>query len=669
MDLRIFLAVVTVLLGTASLVVFWRRAGVIWRAINQGRPTNRFESAGERLSFVLGQVLGHRRLLQKPFSGILHFCIFSGFLVLLLDVLETLGQVVSPSFNLGPILDTVVDVFVVLVIVGLLLALFNRLVLKPKRFHGSNETDAFIILGMIALIMVGIIIRDAYYPLAAREVLGVAHPATQGHFLGYILAGLLAVPGWSSPTAAAVGYAVGYLLDIGVIMVFFAYLPYSKHFHVFTAVPNIYLHKTRPLGELLPEPPAESMAVKSYSDFTWKDLLDLYTCTECGRCQEACPANASGAPLSPKHVILELRDGLTGKLLETGTGGEDGESRPLAGGVVEAEALWSCTTCGACQEVCPVFIEHGPKIISLRAGLLEEGEAGDAGAQKALVSLDRQGNSFGQPSRRRAQWVKGLDFPVPDARKEAVDVLWFVGDYAAYDPRAQENTRLLARILHRAGVRFGILYEGEVNSGNDCLRMGEYGLFESLAEKNLKALETVEFTRIITADPHSLNALRNEYRKLGFERPVFHYTEFLLELVESGRLELHPLGITATYHDPCYLGRWNRIFDAPRSLLRRCGVEVVEMPRHGRFSFCCGAGGGRIWMSEAGTGERPADQRVKEALGLSGVTHLAVACPKDVVMFAASLSALGEESRLQVTDVAALVEAASRSGEAQTEAN
>jgi Fe-S oxidoreductase len=286
--------------------------------------------------------------------------------------------------------------------------------------------------------------------------------------------------------------------------------------------------------------------------------------------------------------------------------------------------------------------------------LLEDGDI-EANAQKVLVAWDRQGNSFGQPARKRPAWAKGLDVPIKDARKEPVDWLWFVGDFAALDPRVQRLSQLIARLLHQAGVDFGILYEGEVNAGNEALRIGEYGLFETLAQKNIQALNQAQYQRIFTTDPHSLNALKNEYQKLGFHREVRHYTEAFLELIETGRLTVRPLSMRATYHDPCYLGRWNGIVEAPRRLLERLGVELVEMPRHGVQSFCCGAGGGRIWMEETNITDRPANQRIREAMTLPDVHYFVVACPKDVSMFSASVTAMGVENVLRVVDMTELL--------------
>lgn len=653
MNFRLALELLTIVMALAAGGIFAARAYAIWGVMKKTRPSVRWDRIPERLWSLVVHVAGHRRMFRITLSGILHYFIFSGFLVLFLDVVETVGEIFHPGFTLGPVLAPLVDVWVLLVAIGIVLAMYNRAVLKPPRFEGSDERDAYVILALIAAIIVGIVIHDSFYPVLAATVFHVPDPASHAHFLGAALLGLWRTLGWTSPTAAMVGYTVGYVLDIGVVLAFLAYLPYSKHFHIFLAVPNIFFRSLRPKGEVLPQVPAESTPVRSYSDFHWKDVLDLFTCTECGRCQAVCPAYAAGQPLSPKMVILDLRDALVSRM----AAGSEGDPPPLAGGVIQPETLWACTTCGACQEACPVFIEHVPKIVGMRAALLEDGVV-DPNAQKVLMAWDRQGNSFAQPARKRPAWAKELSVPLKDARKEAVDWLWFVGDFASFDPRVQGLTRLVAQLLTEAQVDFGILYESEVNAGNEALRVGELGLFEALAEKNLAALESAQYQRIFTTDPHSLNALKNEYRKFGFERPVFHYTEAFLDLLNAQKLSLRPLGVRATYHDPCYLGRWNGITEAPRELIRRLGVDLVEMPRHGANSFCCGAGGGRIWMDESGITERPANQRIREALALPHVPYFIVACPKDVSMFSAAAASMGVEDRIRVVDVAELIGAA-----------
>jgi Fe-S oxidoreductase len=283
----------------------------------------------------------------------------------------------------------------------------------------------------------------------------------------------------------------------------------------------------------------------------------------------------------------------------------------------------------------------------------------DGNLQAVLEKLGRYGNSFGQSARNRAKWAKELPFKIKDARKEEVEYLWFVGDFASFDPSLQENTRIAARIFFQTGIDFGILYEDESNAGNDVRRVGEEGLFELLVEKNLKAFDKASFQRIVTTDPHSLNTLRNEYPQFGADLTVLHYTELLSEFIRTGRIQIeNSLDYTATYHDPCYLARYNGVTDAPREVMRSLGLRMVEMPRNGENTFCCGAGGGRIWMGDSGGPGRPAEMRIKEALELGGVDVFVVTCPKDVTMFRDAVKTLGVESRIAVKELLDLVEEA-----------
>jgi Fe-S oxidoreductase len=413
------------------------------------------------------------------------------------------------------------------------------------------------------------------------------------------------------------------------------------------------------------------MMLESVRDLSWKELLELDACTKCGRCHEACPARSAGLPLSPRDLVLDLRehadstlgtrlpfDPRRGRPLDGGA--RDGV---LAGGVIPAQTLWSCTTCLACVEVCPVGIEHVPLIVGMRRALVDKG-AVDKRLQDVLAKLAQHGNSFGQPARTRGKWTATLGAPVKDIRKEPAEYLWFVGDYASFDPRVQQATRAAATVLARAGVDFGILYEAERNSGNDVRRLGEEGLFEMLVAENEKALSRAQFGAVLTTDPHSLNALRNEYPFLSQAR-VVHVAELLARLLGDGSLQVtRPVSRTVTYHDPCYLARYNRVIAEPREVLRAVGATLVDMPRHGTRTHCCGAGGGRIWMEDTGVRERPSENRIHEALELDGVTDFVVACPKDVTMFEAAVVSTGARDRLRVVELSELVEEATRPPEA-----
>ncbi|HSL25965.1 MAG TPA: (Fe-S)-binding protein, partial [Acidimicrobiia bacterium] len=440
-------------------------------------------------------------------------------------------------------------------------------------------------------------------------------------------------------------------------LLFIAFIPYSKAMHMVVDVVGLALTDEDSARRL---PPIETLVVgAALPSLTDKELVDFDACTKCGRCHEVCPARTAGAPLSPRDLILDLRewaDARSNLDLWYGTGAEPRHEKAteIAGEVIAAETLWACTTCMACMEVCPVGIEHVPTIVGLRRRLVVLGDI-EPGLQNAFQALARAGNSFGQPAKQRARWTKGISFPVKDARSEEVDWLWFVGDYASFDPRAQQVTQMVARLLERAGIDFGILYEGERNSGNDVRRAGEEGLYEMLREQNLAALNSASYRQVFTTDPHSLNTLRNEY---GLEN-AYHYTSLLDQLIGSGQLQLGKLAGTATYHDPCYLGRYLEEYEAPRRLIRATGLELIDMGRCRSNSFCCGAGGGRIWMDDAGLAERPSENRIREAAALGDdVRYFVVACPKDLVMYGDAVKTTGFEDRLEVIDIAQVLERA-----------
>jgi succinate dehydrogenase/fumarate reductase iron-sulfur protein len=376
----------------------------------------------------------------------------------------------------------------------------------------------------------------------------------------------------------------------------------------------------RPFYDRLPE---RSLIRPVHDEF-----VRLDDCLECALCVSACPAIAGGF-VGPAAAARGERDG-----------------------------IWQCTTCRACVDSCPAGLDPLAAIVEMRRTLVERGDV-DPLLQRALQSVAMQGNSYGRAARMRARWTRGLDFTIPDARTEPVQYLWFVGDFASFDERVQRESQRLATILHDAGVSFGLLFDGERNAGNDVRQCGEQGLFEMLVERNMAALESAQFEAIFTTDPHSLNTLRNDYPRYGLDKPVYHYSELLADLAAEGALALGPAlaGTRVTYHDPCYLARYNGITDAPRRLITATGAELVEMPRHGTNTFCCGAGGGRIWSTESETGERPSEQRIREAQALGDIEYFVVSCPKDLTMYTAAALAVGGVE-FEVLDLTALLERA-----------
>lgn len=619
----------------ACLACGWRaRHQVV--ALRRAYPTARSDQPAERLGGVLVAVGLHRKLLERPLSGTIHALIFVSFFVLFTVTIEAFGSRLFPGFSLKPVggetwIAWLQDIFAVLMLVGVGLAMVNRYWIRPARFEGSDPIDALLIYVLIILIVATQLLESAFAAASPWRPVASA--------LGVALQPMFGNP-------AALGSASAWL-HMAAILAFLVYIPGSKHRHMFLAAPALYFRNLQPKGQL-PTVPAKraGQGAKTLSDWDWKQEIDLLSCTECGRCQAVCPAFAAGLPLSPKTLITDLRDALLA--------GED--QQPVIDQWVDESTLWACTTCRACMEVCPIGIEHVPKIVDLRRTLIEDGRV-SKDLQTALTNFGRAGNSMGKPARMRPKWTKDLPFAIKDARAEAVDLLWFVGDFASYDPRAQQVTQHVARLLHAAGVDFGILYEAERNSGNDVRRAGEEGLFEQLAQENIAALSACRFNRIMTTDPHGLNALRNDYIQFGGSFDVSHHTTILHGLVSGGRLAISPTlpPSTVTYHDPCYLGRYNGEFDAPRELIRLAGHRLHDMRRCRENSFCCGAGGGRIWQNDEGTKERPSENRIREALTIEDVRIFAVACPKDKVMYSAAVNALGVEQRLAVLDVAELM--------------
>ena len=651
---------VVVLLAAGSL--FARRSLLLVRLNRLGRPVERSGDLARRLQREGSQVLGQRKLFQRPLPGLMHALIFWGFLVLLTTVLEAMGQAIDPDFALPLIgragwLGLVQDVFAFLVLVGIAIALWIRLVQRPERFVGSHTRDAYRILAWITLIVLTLFLADGL-----RIAQGVNESPATWTPISHPFA--LPFEGLSAGSQRALEQLFLWI-HLLLILGFLVYLPYSKHLHIGTSSFSVYRSSTRPRGTLTPLPISmealeageQSLGASTIPGLTRKELLDLYACTECGRCQSACPAWNTGKPLSPKLLVMDLRDQLLEEgpsILQSRRHGEEPEGMALVPGVVDDEVLWACTTCGACMRECPVDIEHIDHVVDLRRSLVMEESRFPREVGTLLRSIENGGNPWGMPQADRAAWADGLDVRVLAEGDEAPEVLYWVGCAGAFDDRAKTVSRALARVLQHAGVSFAILGPREMCTGDPARRAGNEYLFQTLAERNIGTLSSAGTTTIVANCPHCYNTLRNEYPTYGGTFEVLHHTELLARLVSEGRLQpSREVRTLLTYHDPCYLGRHNDVFEEPRALLEAVpGVETVEMPRHGHRGFCCGAGGARMWMEER-IGKRINQERMDEAAS-TGARTVGVACPYCLIMLDDAARSRGDET--QVLDVAQILD-------------
>lgn len=646
----------------AAVGIFAWRVTYLIRLLRLGRADNRFDQIPARIKRVIAYVFGQLRLLEEPLVGIPHLFIFYGFVVFLLATTSMLIQGLFPGLHIPTVDENrffapVLDLFAVLVLAGLAVSSFRRYVLRPA---GLQLTiDAAIVNSLIAALMLTFLFAGTFQILSVQGESAAWRPVEQQ--LAAWLAGVSTLQ-----ENALTFFQVFWWLHLLIVLSFLVYLPYSKHMHLLAAPFSVFFSQLGQPGQVALSAATEGhMGAERLEEFTWRQLLSAFACAECGRCERACPSHQCSEPCSPRQLIHNLKVQLLHygpELLSKARATADGGEPALIGGLISPAELWSCTTCLACAEHCPVFNEHLSIMVDLRRRLIERGIV-DTRLNEALANLGRYGNSFGQSERKRAVWTQGLGFKPKDARKEKVEWLWYLGEYNCYHPLLQGVTRSMARVLQTGQVDFGILYEAERNSGNDARRVGEEGLFEMLREKNTAVLQKAQFHNLLSTDPHVYNVLKNEYPDINHGRhPVFHYSELLADLLSSGKLTVtNPLSYRVTYHDPCYLGRYNHVYDAPRRVLHSLGVHLKEMPRNRSSSLCCGGGGGRVWMAEVGEAQsRPSESRVREAASLPGVQMLVVACPKDYVMFSDALKTTGLEGKLVIKDLAELVEEATR---------
>lgn len=625
-----------------------------------GQPEQRLDRPVERLEKMFLYAFAQLRVLKKPF-GLNHFVIFWAFMILAIANTEFLINGVFPTFTLDFLPDGLhhgllfaFDVVSLLTLVAIALSFGRRIFVKPPYLDSlyvkARSPEAFLILSFIALLMIaylgmnGALIGEGGTDAAKAAAMPVST----------WVAGHLAYYSGALPVLATTFWWIHAL----VLLAFICFLPHSKHMHILTAIPNCYLGSldwpaTQPREEFKK---GAEYGVGRVERFTWKDLFDSYSCTECGRCQAACPATNTRKPLNPRQIVhaikvnlLEnshaLREGRSGTLPLIGNEGE---------GTNTEEAIWDCTTCGACMQACPVLIEQMPKIIKMRRYLVETESRFPEELLNLFENMEQRSNPWGIAPGDRNKWVSTMDVK-PFVAGET-EYLLYVGCAGSFDSRAKQVTVSLATVLNAAGVSWGILGKDEKCCGDSLRRLGNEFVFDKMAKENVELFKERGVTKVITLCPHCLTTLKNDYRQYGLELEVVHQTQLILQLLDEGRLKLDAaeLGLgKISYHDPCYLGRHNGVYDAPRGVIEAAtGNAPQEIPRHRENSFCCGAGGGRMWMEEF-TGDRVNHARVDEALTGSPDT-ICVACPYCMTMMEDGLKDRGA-GQVRVRDVAEVV--------------
>jgi Fe-S oxidoreductase len=633
----------------------------------------RFDRPLARLRQVFKYWLGQWKHPRYRTAGVMHILIFAGFILLAVRAFTVLIVGVSYDFVMpglrgeaGHIYEVATDYAATVVFLCMIFAIVRRLAFKPARyevpekFGKARKADAVFLLVLIAILM----FADSLF-----EAAKAAAQLQAGEFITF--SAVLSLPWFLKISLASVPlstlgslYFTGYLLHEITFYFLLCYRPFGIQFHVETSLFNVYFSKLNK-GTLKPVrwgvsdeqlDRVKSFGVKTFEDFTWKHMLDFYSCADCGRCSDNCPANAAGRPLSPRFISIKARDYA---FHHYPMFGRAANGRALIGGIYSDDEIWSCTTCGACEEECPLLVEYIDKIVDLRRGLVDDGNVPQS-LQKPLKALESRGNPYGKMEKKRGEWITAQDFQracrvrVLD-KKNGADTLYFVDSITSYDDRMQSVGRATAKILDHIGETFGILGPAEKDSGHEVRRFGEETLFMALRDDNTEAIRAAGVTRIVTADPHAYNALKHDYKGLP---PVEHISQVIARGVKSGKIKLNPIagnGKVYTYHDPCYLGRHNQVYDDPRTVLDAIpGLKRVEMKRSRDRSFCCG-GGGLMLFYEPKEEERIGVKRVRMAAE-AGANVVVTACPFCMVNIEDAIKVAGLEGKMTAVDLAELAE-------------
>lgn len=674
--------IIFILVLLTAIGVFARSAKRLIDWLRIGRPDVRWDRLGERIRTVLVVGFGQSKILRDKVAGPIHAGIFWGFLVLLFSaaemILEGLHEGWSFSF-LGPVysgITILTDIFCVLIILGTMMSLWRRYVSKVRRLQVEGEkVEAGLILLTIFTIVTALFIQNGLRASVFGEDFQWAVRPFSAPF-GEALASLFE-PGSSAPHVI---FSFAWWTHAVLILGFMNYLPYSKHLHVLTSIPNVFLGPLGPTNAMKPinfeEEGIEKFGVVDVEDLTWKSLLDGYTCTHCGRCTSVCPANQTGKVLDPRGIIIAIHDRTIDKaplVLKKNAGQELTSEeqaiwdKKLIGDYVNPDALWACTTCGACMQECPVNIEHVPAIVGMRRSMvMMESAFNDESALLPDIYGNMETNSvpwggFGQSD--RAAWTEGTGVKTV-AEDPTMEVLFWVGCAGSYDERAKKVTKAFAELMTLAGVEFRILGTEENCTGDVARRTGNEYLADMLTKTNIETFRRYDIKNIVTTCPHCFNTLRNEYPEFGYTADVKHHTQFIKELIDSGRLNIDRSKVsndTITYHDSCYLGRYNDEYEAPRATLENVpGLTILEAPRNKDRGLCCGAGGGRMFMEEH-VGDRVNIVRTQELLE-TGAATIAVNCPFCTTMITDGVKAAERVDDVRIADVAEIVlEAVNRS--------